>query len=175
MHLHLTKKLARKLHVAELPEPAATHGGLTCWYSNVFSAYRRQYIIATNSDSLFSVVFFGTGITSYQKYVTKFQQMLPAYLQRLGLDLRYEAAVGPKTQPTFWKTANRSVLSSMNNNVTVCKWLLDKADYPPDRLADRVNSTLCRGPNYIFPVDALCEMLNHDAPTNLTNRGLELL
>ena len=159
MVLHFTDKLRRKLHVPELTQVDVAAGKHLRWYANLFTAQRVQYILTTNAASLFSVVIYGRGITDDGDYIRQFLRELREHLEDLGLRLVYERVIALKTgEITFAKTANHSVLGSMNDMVNLCKHSLDCEKLSPWQLTKDLNGTPFKAIGYGFPKEVFAHM-----------------
>ena len=129
MIIHITNKVQKKLHVSLATAFPGQDDGYQRWYANLFRANRRQNILTTNAASLYSVVLPGQGITNAGAYQ---QALWPALEQQLKADSMppiYQSHIAPYTDNmVFVKTANRSVLGSMNNMVEMMSYLLERED-----------------------------------------------
>jgi len=67
MIIRLTQKLAKK--IGESPtEVLPPHSNpFADWCGHLFQAGRTQFIIVTNTHSLYSFIFYGRGITNFQR------------------------------------------------------------------------------------------------------------
>lgn len=177
MNIHLTKKLQKKLHLTSLGDSPVATSDFSCWYANVFTSYSRHYIITTHANSLFTIVQFGGGITSPEKYVNQFEDALIAYLADLGLAELYAQAVAKESplKASVYNTSNKSVLGVMNGIVSHCRGILQGADYDPRILTDRVNSMPWQFLDFRIPVKAFSNLLGVDLTSLPHNRGLSLV
>ncbi|MDD4050581.1 MAG: hypothetical protein PHR28_01605 [candidate division Zixibacteria bacterium] len=118
MILRVTQKLARKIKVAPAscldpdPEPYGD------WTANLFVAARRQYIIISNTRSLFTVLTFGREITDKDEFINRFLMVLELFLTRQRLEPIYFGRIAPASETiVFSKTGDKRVLGSMNDLV----------------------------------------------------------
>jgi len=157
--LHITDKFRKKLHILELTQVDVATGKHLRWYANLFTAQRVQYILTTNAASLFSVVMYGRGVTDDGDYIRQFLSELRDHLEDLELRLVYERVIAPKTSEiTLAKTADRSVLGSMNDMVNVCKCKLDREDASPWQLSKDLNGTPFKAIGYGYPREVFARM-----------------
>ncbi|MCL4195363.1 MAG: hypothetical protein KJZ87_26730 [Thermoguttaceae bacterium] len=63
MIFRLSRKLAAKLKEGSLPSLPLDENPYADWSAHLFTADRTQYIIISNTKSLYSVVLYGRGIT----------------------------------------------------------------------------------------------------------------
>ncbi len=159
MVIHFTNKLRKKLHIPELTQVDEATGKHLRWYANLFTAQRVQYILTTNAASLFSVVIYGRGLTDSGDYHRLFLSELRDNLEPLELGLVYERVIAPKTgEIVLAKTADRSVLGSMNDMVSSCKWRLEGDELPPWQLTQGLNGTPFGALGYGFPREVFARM-----------------
>ena len=69
MIIRLTQKLAKKIKVPQLDYLEKPEEPISDWTANIFNAGRNQYIIFTNSDTLFSLIFPGAGLNNSNKFI----------------------------------------------------------------------------------------------------------
>ena len=111
-----------------------------------------QYILTTNAASLYSVVIYGRGLTDDGGYIRKFRTELREHLEEPDLCVRYERAILPNSgEVTLAKTADRSVLGSMNDMVSLCKHTLRMEEKSPWDLSKALNDTPFKATGYRFP------------------------
>ena len=143
MRFHLTQKLAKKAGLHSLPEASGETHELGIWYAHLFRVERRQYVLFTNPATAFSVLDYGRGIVSGETLFQAFSYQLQTYLNALGLYPPYLVAVGAELKTCeFCKTADRSTLGIMNDNIDLCKCYRDDGEgaYVPV-LMHRMNET----------------------------------
>jgi hypothetical protein len=69
MIFRLSQKLAKKLKTP-LPKPApADPNPIADWSAHLFTADRIQYLILTNTPSLYSTVIYGKGISNDSQFL----------------------------------------------------------------------------------------------------------
>ena len=61
MIFRLSQKLAKKLKVSSLKPASADPNPFADWSAHLFTADRTQYLILTNTPSLYSMVIYGRG------------------------------------------------------------------------------------------------------------------
>jgi Domain of unknown function (DUF6933) len=157
--LHFTEKLRKKLRIPELTQVEVATGKHLRWYANLFTVQRVQYILTTNTAALFSVVIYGRGITDDADYIRQFLSELRDHLDNLELRLVYERVIAPRTgQITLAKTADRSVLGSMNDMVNQCKFELGRGEPSPWDLTLGLNETPFSAIGYQSPRQAFVQL-----------------
>ncbi|OGJ90196.1 MAG: hypothetical protein A2487_02650 [Candidatus Raymondbacteria bacterium RifOxyC12_full_50_8] len=140
MIIRFSQKLADKIKEPGLsPAPMAENPFLD-WHAHLFIHQRAQYILVTNSQSLFSVFFFGKGVSDFNWFYKRMSETLGEVLHDMGADLIYQRAIIPNTgQIHLAKSQDKKVISSMNELVFAAKDWLDDGDVSPYDLAFKVN------------------------------------
>ena len=159
MVIHLTQKLAKKLHVTNLAASEGVTVPYAHWCANLFVANRAQYILTTNAASLFSVVIYGRGITNDREYVNQFVSALQEQVDAHGLQFVFKRVIVPTmSEIALAKASDRSVLGSMNDMVVNCKCRVDMGDSDPFQLGLYVNATPMGSIKYHYPRDEFARM-----------------
>lgn len=157
--IHLTEKLRRKLHILSLERAEVETSAHLRWYANAVTAQRKQYLLATNATSLYSVVWYGRGITDEDAFVQHLLQRLGEQMTDDGLRLIFERCIGPHVGGVaLLKTADRSVLGSTNDMVQACKFTLRARDLSPVELSDRLNETPYKALGFRRPKEAILKL-----------------
>ena len=159
MILHITEKLRKKLHIPPLPVVSDIVGPHLRWYANLFYAERTQYVLTTNAASLFTVIMYGRGKTYDYAYLSSLRGDLESHLMELDLRPVWERCLNPGWGRVTWsKTVDRSVLGSMNDMVSLCKYRLAEADVAPAILSRDLNETPFSALRYGNPRKAFTEL-----------------
>ena len=159
MLMRFTTKLSKKLKLPPLTKVTDDPGPFLDWYANLFTANRVQYILTTEAQSLFSVVMYGRGITDDHNFIKQWLGSTRDYLTDIGKDFVFEKIIGPNTgQFTLSKTLSKSVLGSMNDMVSVAKFMLRTRDMSPRDLAEMINETPFKAIDHNAPIHAFNQM-----------------
>jgi hypothetical protein len=159
MIIRLSDKLARKIREADLPSAPLDPNPFADWTARLFIAERTQYILASNTASLYSAVFYGKGITDDNRFIHGVIDSIRDIMRHDGLDQAYERCLAPETgQALFSKTINRSVISSMNEMIFRAKWHLADDEMSPFDVALRLNETPMSYVKYRYPRDVFAAM-----------------
>lgn len=122
MIIRLTTKLGRKISVAPSMVLPADPNPFADWTAHLFYADRAQYIMITNTFSLYSMVMPGTGITTGSMFLHKVTNYMFDILHDDGLRFLFDRLISPAmVHISFSKTLNRSVTGSMNDLVHQAK------------------------------------------------------
>ena len=88
MIFRLSTKLAAKIHEASKLSLPPDPNPFTDWSGHLFTADRAQYILLTNTASLYSVVTFGRGITDYSEFIDAALTAIREYMVQGTLGVR---------------------------------------------------------------------------------------
>jgi hypothetical protein len=155
MLIRFTQKLSKKLKIGPLAKLADDPGPFIEWYANLFTAERAQYILITEAKSLLSIVIYGRGITDDTKFLKLWLDSTREYLSEIGKKFIFERIIGPRTgQFIYAKTANKSILGSMNDMVSMSKFMLPTRDMSPFDLSQMINETPFKAISFQRPLDA---------------------
>ncbi len=155
MLIRFTQKLSKKLKIGLLAETKDDPGPFIEWYANVFNAEKAQYILITEAKSLLSIVIYGRGITNDTKFLKYWLDSTRDYLSEIGKRFVFEKIIGPHTEKfVYANTASKSILGSMNDMVSMSKFVLPTRDMSPLDLSQMINETPFKALEYQRPLDA---------------------
>ncbi len=113
VNLRCTAKLLKKLKEKPLADPAPPDNRLGDWYANVLNIGYNRLVLVTSERSLLSLV---VPIKDSGRLRERVRERAHALLFKLGVPPALAAAeVRGMDRMPFAKTANRSVLASMND------------------------------------------------------------
>ncbi len=161
MIIHLTDKLSKKLKTGPLSKIELETKPHLRWYGNFFRAERVQYVLVTNAKSLFSVVLYGRGLTDFNSFYNEFLRTLRGYLTESGMRMIYERIIATESGDiTLSKTADRSVLGSMNDMVNANKYMIEThgRELSPWDMAELINHTPYSAAGRGFPIEVFARM-----------------
>ena len=136
----ITQKLAKKIKIVpDFALPQADNPFLD-WTANLFSVSHYQYIVLTNTRSLYSVVFRGKGVSDANSFIDYSLDALQSYM----IHDRTISIVEPYITPpidsiVFSKTGDRRVLGSMNDLIGMAKLYLQEPGIPLTVVNERIN------------------------------------
>ena len=111
------------------------------WSSHLFIADRTQYIILTNTASLYSCVMYGRGISDDCVFIERALETIREFTADDGQQFIYHKFIAPSAATvSFAKALNRSVTGSMNELVEEAKHCLLQ-DIAPSEVGYRLNKT----------------------------------
>jgi hypothetical protein len=113
------------------------------WSGHLFRVRRTEYILLSNTRSLYSVLMFGKGITGRGRFIDRGLESIRETLQLDGLESAFQRFIVPAWKNVaFARALNRSVTGSMNELVyTACVWL-EEEECSLVEAASRLNNTL---------------------------------
>jgi pRiA4b ORF-3-like protein/uncharacterized protein DUF6933 len=140
MILRLSQKLAKKVKAGTLSSLPPDDNPYADWSANLFTASRTQYILLTNTQSLYSVVMYGKGITDDTDFISRALENLREFMEDDGQSFAYQRFIAPATgSVSFAKALNRSVTGSMNDMIVHAKHWLTEGDLSPFDVGFKLN------------------------------------
>jgi hypothetical protein len=167
MIFRLSHRLARKVKVGELDELALDQNPGADWSCRLFIANRRQYILISNTMSLYSCVMYGKGVTDRDLFVRKTLDAIGEFMTADELQPTYQRLVAPRSaEVSFAKSLNRSVTGSMSDQIHGSKLYLSDGFGLPEigcRLNDTPLSALTssNGRKYAMPREVFVRLTDH--------------
>lgn len=147
LYVHATTKLAKAVHVKLGPAPEGMDARwIDSWYANVFKMeHHGQAVLLTNPETLYTIV-----IPIASKSIPLFA-VLEQFRGKLAMAMGANGAsssviktiVNDLQQFQVYKTANRSVLGSMNDMVFHAQYL---AEHRPECSVETIEAQLNRIP-----------------------------
>jgi len=140
MIFRLSQKLNTKIKAGPSESLPLHENPFADWSAHLFIADRTQYILLSNTKSLYSVVMYGKGITNDSYFILRALSNIREFMEADGQGFVYHRFIVPATGSVrFAKALNRSVTGSMNDLVyhaTVC---LAEGDIAPFDVGFRLN------------------------------------
>jgi len=173
MILRLSAKLGKKIKTTPtvlLPVDPKLYAD---WSANLFTAARFQYILISNTVSLYSIVIFGAGITDKNKLLTRMINSMEELMRQDGDEFIFDLLIAPFASTLlFSKALNRAVIGSMNDLVFQSKVFLIEGCMSPFDVSKKLNETPMSYLKYSNPRDEFKKMMNNIVPFNLYTRCL---
>ena len=140
MIFRLSQKLNAKIKAGALVTLPLDENPLADWSAHLFVAKRTQHIILANTQSLYSTVMHGRGITNDSQFVGRALSSIREFLDADGQEAVYERLVVPVSGSVqFAKALNRSVTGSMNDMTKHAAYYLAAGDVAPFEISTRLN------------------------------------
>ena len=127
MILRLSQKLNTKIKAGKLTAMPLDENPYADWSCHLFTADRTQYIILSNTKSLYSCVMYGRGISNDSVFIERAMSTLREFMEDDGQAFVYQKFIAPTSGTvSFAKALSRSVTGSMNELVESARiWLAD--------------------------------------------------
>jgi hypothetical protein len=165
MIFRLTLKLSKKIGIAPLPAVPfdKNRNPLIDWSAHLFTAQRIQYIILTNTVSLYSMVMYGRGITNDKRFIQGVLSYMREFMTIDGNKFIFEKYIEPQDKDIFFsKIVDRRVMGSMNDLVFQAKVHLNMGKLSPSDVSFRLNEAPMSYLNYSRPKDELQKLFFRD-------------
>ncbi len=173
MILRLSQKLNKKIKAGKLTEMPLDDNQYADWSCHLFIADRTQYIIMSNTASLYSCVMYGKGITNDSVFIDRALSTIREFMEDDGQQFAYRKFIAPASGTvSFAKALNRSVTGSMNELINhATSWLIEGEMSPHDvgfKLNDILLSALARSKSdfYWKPREAFKSLADRSKPTD---------
>ena len=171
MIFRITQKLGTKIGVNPSESIPASANPYVDWSAHLFTARRMQYVILTNTISLYSIVRYGRGITDCNQFVQRSLSCMREFMADDGNEFIFERLIAPDTEEVvFSKALTRSVIGSMNDLVIQAKIHLADGDVSPFDVSFKLNDTPMSYLKYANPRESFRAMKIQHRPSN---HGLE--
>lgn len=163
MIFRLSQKLCTKIRVGSLKALPLDDNPFADWSAHLFVADRTQYIIVSNTASLYSTVLFGKGITNDSDFIGRALDSLREFMQDDGQQFIYQRFIAPASASVrFAKALDRSVTGSMNDLIFHAKVWLVEGELSPHDVGIKLNEIPFSSMKYANPKEAFKAM--HVAP-----------
>lgn len=164
MIFRLTSMLAKKIGMGTLPDfPGGMNNPLADWCAHVFRVEHRQYILLTNSATLYSVIMPGKGITSGRQFTKNALSCLREFMVLDGTGAAFARLVEENDRNVFFtKMADRRIMGSMNDFVFQAKAYLEYCEKSPLEASLLLNESVKLLLDYGRPMDKFRELFIQD-------------
>jgi len=143
MILRLSQKLNTKIKAGRLPALPLDDNLFADWSAHLFLADRTQYILLSNTKSLYSTVMYGKGITDESRFIQRALSNLREFMEDDGLEFLHRRFVTPASGTVrFAKALDRAITGCMNELIVQAKFLLTEGTLSPFDVGFRLNDVL---------------------------------
>ena len=140
MIFRLSQKLAKKLKTSQPRPPPADPNPFADWSGHLFTADRTQYVILTNTPSLYSTVIYGLGIANDSQFLDRALGAIREFMVDDGQEFIFRRLIAPASATVRFASAlNRSVTGSMNDLVYHAQMWLTEGDISPFDVGSKLN------------------------------------
>jgi len=113
------------------------------WSAHLFTADRTQYIILSNTKSLYSCVMYGNGITDDSRFIERGLSTIREFMEDDGQQFAYRKFIAPASGTVqFAKALNCPVIGSMNELINSAGMMLIEDDVAPHDVGFKLNDFL---------------------------------
>lgn len=159
MILRLSAKLAARLKVSPRNVLPADAEPLADWSGHLFVAGRTQYLMLTNTATLYSSIIHGRGITHDGPFLQYGLSALRDVMERDGLAAMYDQRVAPAAQTVrFSKALSRTVTGSINELVLFARLYLAEREMSPCDASAELNGILLSAIGNRVPREVMREL-----------------
>jgi len=160
MIFRLSQKLNTKIKAGSLNPQALDENPFADWSAHLFSAARTQYIILTNTKSLYSTVMYAKGITTDNLFITRALGGLREFMEDDGQEFSYQRLIASASATVrFAKALDRSVTGSMNDLIYHATMYLIEDEMAPHDVGFKLNGIPFSSLAYANPREAFKSML----------------
>jgi len=143
MILRLSQKLNTKIKAGKLTGMPLDENPYADWSCHLFTADRTQYIIMSNTASLYSCVMYGKGITDDSTFISRALDTIREFMEDDGQSFVYQKFIAPSSETvSFAKALNRKVTGSMNELVMAATHSLESGEVAPHDVGFYLNDFL---------------------------------
>lgn len=156
----VSAKLGRKIHLDYEQTLPPSPDPLLDWSADLFTADRTQYVLITNTASLYSLVVYGKGVTNETRLFADTLAAMRDVMRTDGFLTVFEDAIAPLLYPAaLAKRGNRSVIGSMNDFIFQARLQLAREEVSPYDMSSFLNSTLMSYIDYRPPREEFLSMV----------------
>jgi len=160
MILRLSQKLNTKIKAGTLTAMPLDENPYADWSCHLFTADRTQYILLSNTASLYSCVMYGKGITDDSRFIDRALSTIREFMEDDGQSFVYQKFIAPASATvSFSRALDRKVTGSMNELVVAATDSLRCGEVAPHDVGFDLNDLLLsviatKDRNYGKPKDA---------------------
>jgi hypothetical protein len=142
MIFRLSQKLNAKIKGGSLAALPMDENPIADWSAHLFVAERTQYILLSNTKSLYSTVTYGRGVTNESQFIERALSSLREFMEAEGQEALFRRFIAPASASVrFARALDRSVTGSMNELIREAAWWLAEGDQSPHDVGVRLNDT----------------------------------
>jgi len=165
MLFRLSQKLGAKIKAGKLVQAPLHADPLLDWSAQSFAVGRTQYILLSNTKSLFSTILLAKGCTDLPRFIERAVSGIRECLEAHGDERVFRDFIAPHAGIVrFAKALNRSVTGSMNEQIRCAGFCMVDGDLSLLELGQRLNDNLLSaiassGSTFGRPRDAFRELV----------------
>ena len=140
MIFRLSQKLNAKIKAGALRALPLHENPLADWSAHLFMAGRAQYLLLSNTRSLYSTVLYGKGVTTDSHFIERALGGIREFMEADDQAFVYRRFIVPAAASVrFAKALDRSVTGSMNDLIKHAAYWLAEGDESPFDVGLRLN------------------------------------
>ncbi|MEX2139960.1 MAG: hypothetical protein WD894_11905 [Pirellulales bacterium] len=138
-----TQKLSTKIGAGTIKSLPLAENPYADWSARLFTVDRTQYLLLSNTSSLYSTVMYGKGITDSSRFIERGLSCIREFMQDDGQQFIYARFIAPASVSVRFATAlDRSVTGSMNDLIHHATWWLSSGEMSPHAVGFKLNESL---------------------------------
>jgi hypothetical protein len=142
MILRVSQKLGKKIKAFPTDCLAPDPSPFADWSAHMFWHSHAQYIILTNTASLYSVLMSGAGITNVKKLIGQASSSLRELLILNNASFLYDHHVAPALDNvSISKMGDRHVIGSMNDFIRMTEFYIENRGLSLTEISKHLNDT----------------------------------
>ena len=143
MIFRLSQKLNSKIKAGVTKAVPLNENPFADWTAHLFVVDRTQYILLSNTKSLYSTVMYGKGILDERSFIDHALSNLMEFMADDGQQFIYHRFIAPAAATVrFAKALDRQVTGSMNQLVLFASDMLIGGDMAPYEVGFKLNDVL---------------------------------
>jgi hypothetical protein len=159
MILRLTAKLGQKIGSLPANTLAPDENPFADWVGHLFTAKRTQYIILSNTASLYSVIMYGRGITDDNDLIGQGISNMKNFMCDDGLEFMFRRFVVQSTGVTRYSKVNdKKLLGSIVEMTKEAQFWLTERELSPFETAAKINTSIFSYLQYNTPKEAFTQL-----------------
>ena len=159
MIFRISDKLSKKIKETGLKFVEFHENPFLDWSSHIFTCDRTQYILLTNSKTLFSVVFYGKGVNDCNTFINASFTSLREHMEDIQMEFSYRKFISNLHDGVlFSKIRNKSLLGSINDLIYQSKEILRFNEISPYDLSENFNRIPMKYLKYKTALDVIKDL-----------------
>jgi hypothetical protein len=159
----LSQKLNAKVKAGTLAARPLNENAFADWSAALFAAGRTQYILVSNTKSLYSTAMYAKGITTDHRLIDRALETVREFMEADDQAFIYQRLIAPTCGTVrFARALGRSVIGSMNDLVHHATVWLTEGGLSPFDVGFKLNDIPFSAVRYATPREAFKAMA---APT----------
>ena len=160
MIFRITEKLAKKIKESPQKSIPPAESPYLDWTANLFYVNKVQYIIVTNTQSLYSIIMYAKGINNSSIFINYVLSAMRNFMVEDGNEFIFSRLIAPNAKVVYFsKPEGRRVSGSMNNLVYMAEGHLSDSNLSPFETSLMINGAPMGLLKYEMPCEAFKKML----------------